>query len=116
MKSVRRKRCTFDSAAATSAPCRPSHDDQRRARGTRRANRCCSASSAVSALNVVPCGGSVAGHAPREVRPELARAHKEQSATETQRHGGSLCLRVSVADSLCALGIRTLRAGRGGGG
>lgn len=36
---------------------RRSHDDQRRTRGTRRENPSCSASSAVSALNVVPCGG-----------------------------------------------------------
>jgi tetratricopeptide (TPR) repeat protein len=36
---------------------RRSHDDQRRTRGTRRENLSCSASSAVSALNVVPRGG-----------------------------------------------------------
>ena len=35
----------------------PGHDDQRRTRGTRREFRCCSASSAVSALIVVSCGG-----------------------------------------------------------
>src|SRR5438552_5228706 len=38
------------------------HDDQRRTRGTRRENRFCSASSAVSALNVVPWRQLV-GHA-----------------------------------------------------